>query len=77
MTWNYRLCKEAHSAGMQNEEVVYTFREVYYREDGSISAFSEAPAFPYSNSFDEMKWVLEKMQESLNKEVLDLDKLLR
>lgn len=77
MSWNYRLCKETYSAGTQDEELGFTIREVYYNDDGTISSYSENPISPYAHSPEEMKWVLEKMQESLNKEVVDLDLLFR
>lgn len=77
MSWNYRLCKQTFGKGTNLEEVTFTIREVYYKEDGSISGYTENPAYPRAETPEEMLWVLQKMQESLNKEVIDLDTLFR
>jgi hypothetical protein len=77
MSWNYRLCKTAYRAGTPDEEIELTIREVYYREDGSICSYSENAIAPRAETPSEMKWVLEKMQEALNKDLVDLDELFR
>lgn len=77
MSWNYRLCKETYNKGTEHEEIAFTIREVYYKEDGSISSYTENTASLLAESPEDMKWALEKMQEALNKEVVDLDTLFR
>lgn len=75
MAWNYRLCRETHYAGTDREEISLTFREVYYDELGKIIAHSENPVSIYGETVDDIKFALEKMQESLNKDIVDIDNL--
>ena len=77
MSWNYRLCKETLDKGTSYEDEWFSIREVYYKEDGSISSYSEKPANLFSETREDIKWTLEKMHEALNKEVVDLDTLFR
>lgn len=72
MTWNYRLYKQTYAKGTEIEEVSFTIRETYYDENGKINGYTE-PVSPQSESVEGMKWVLEKMQLALNKDVIDLD----
>lgn len=77
MSWNYRLCKETHNKGTEFEEVAFTIREVYYKDNGAISFYAENAANLYAESPEDMKWTIEKIQEALNKEVVDLDTLFK
>lgn len=75
MSWNYRLCREIYQPGTEHEEVMLTFREVYYDDSGRVIAHSENPVAIYGETVEDIKFALEKMQQSLNKDILDISDL--
>jgi hypothetical protein len=77
MAWNYRLCRQVYRAGTPDEEIVLTFREVYYDSKGAIISHSEKPVSIYGETIEEIRFALEKMNEALNKDVVDIDRLFR
>lgn len=64
MTWNYRVCK--------SEIDGYGIYEVYYREDGSIRAWSEDAIEPYGETFEELVEDFKYMSGAFAKEVIEL-----
>lgn len=72
MTWNYRVCKTTYT-GEGFEEVNYEIHEAYYNKDGSIWAVTQNAVAAHAESVQELKEVLSKMAEALNKPVIDLD----
>lgn len=72
MTWNYRVFKETYNKGNDDEEFIFSIRETYYDENGKVNGYTN-PIAPFAESLDGLKWVLEKMQIALNKDVIDLD----
>lgn len=73
MTWNYRVCKETYAKGTAHEEVGYTVREVFYDEDGKITNCGVNSASVFGENVEEIKIVLERMLESINKDIVDVD----
>lgn len=74
MTWNYRLCKETVNYSGESFES-FTVREVYYDEDNRISSVSSDPVDIVADGIDGITWMLDKIKESLSKDVLDLNSL--
>ena len=73
MSWNYRVCKEIYGKGTLYEEIGYTIREVYYDVNGRVTLCTEDSAGLYGESVNEIKAILERMQEAINKDVIDVD----
>lgn len=71
MTWNYRVCKETFP-----EDDYYSIREVYYNNNGEITAVTEDAVGVSGYTIDEMKFSLEKMNLALNKDVVDLNTIV-
>lgn len=61
MKWNYRTYKDKHGN--------FGFIEVYYREDGSISMYSDFIR-PHGENLNDLEEDLERMAEALNKPIL-------
>lgn len=71
MSWNHRVIKRVHSHKYLHEaEVFYEIREVFYDDNGDISAIAETPDV-MSDSLDGLKWTLNKMLESCDKPIID------
>lgn len=74
--WNYRVCKTTYSKGTQGEEVGFAIHDVYYNDKGEITAVTENSVGPYGETVDELLHSIDRMRESVNKEVIDLDTLV-
>jgi hypothetical protein len=66
MSWNYRVVKSKDDDG----EEYFAIHEVYYNKDGSIKLMTEEPVSVGSDTAEGIKWVLQKMVDSLKEEVL-------
>lgn len=66
MTWNHRVLK--HKDGEDNW---YQIHEVYYDKEGNVDGYTKDGASVGGNSLEELKWVLEKMLESIEKEIIE------
>jgi hypothetical protein len=66
MTWNYRVIKKDGHLGIHG---------VYYDEAGKIESYDLEPNKPLGDDLDDLRNVLELMIESLDKEILDFDRL--
>lgn len=64
--WNYRVTYD--------DDVLphYEVREVYYDDDGAVAGWTEQPMAPFGENLDELRDDLAKMQEALNRPVLDI-----
>lgn len=65
MSWNYRVLASEHEG-----EVFFEIHEVYYDKKHNPTSYTENPVSISGSNLEEVKWVLEKMNESLDKEVL-------
>ncbi|NET57640.1 MAG: hypothetical protein F6K47_16210 [Symploca sp. SIO2E6] len=64
ITWNYRVFQEADGD--------YIIREVFYSEDGSVTACSAKAVEPSGRTFQELAEELKSFQEALKLPVLTL-----
>lgn len=66
--WNHRVVKHTHPCG----SVELAIHEAHY--DGKVAeAITTDPTAPVADSVDELRWVLEKMIEALDKPVLNYE----
>ena len=71
MSWNHRVIKRVHNHKYLHEpEIFYEIREVFYDNNGDITAIAETPDV-MSDSLDGLKWTLNKMLESCDKPIID------
>jgi len=73
MSWNYRILQHRHPAGD-----TVALHEVFYEEDGSISAWSVEPECGHFESVDELERSLERMLNDVRRfkeAVLERDSL--
>jgi hypothetical protein len=75
MSWNYRVCKSTYTTENVSE-VSFDIREVYYNKAGDITALTENAIGVVGEDIDAIKFVLEKMQLALSKDVVDLDTII-
>ena len=75
MYWNYRIFKTLEDYGNNHKSFLYSVHEVYYDDDGTISAWTEREISPYGETFDEISKSMEMMAIALSKPVLFLDRL--
>ena len=68
MSWNYRVVREDDTDGTQ----VWTIREVYYNEDGSIKAWSANPQDPMGTTLRELQENVGMFQRALTMRGLDV-----
>lgn len=70
--WNYRMTRETGDDPLRYH---YAIREVYYNDDGTVSAWTAEPAVFSSSTLEDVAWALRKAQEALDKDVVDLDEI--
>ena len=71
MSWNYRVFKRIHNHKYLAEpETLYEIRETYYDENGQVNGWAEMPD-AIADSLDGLKWTLNRMMESLDKNIID------
>lgn len=63
--WNHRLIKREY-----DECVQFGIHEVFYNDDGSIYAYTEEPISVACDTEEDVKEILEWMQNCLDKPVL-------
>lgn len=74
MSWNHRVCKSVYNHEYLDEpETLFEIREVFYDENGDISAIAEEPDV-IADSLEGLKWTLNKMLESCDKPIIDYNK---
>ena len=64
--WDHRVVKET----LDNGEVWYSVREVYYNKDGSIFGYTDEPVGVVGESVDEIREELEMTLKCLDNPVL-------
>jgi hypothetical protein len=67
MTWNYRVVRHVGVDG----DVYYQIHEVYYDDDGKITAMTENGMAPLGETTTELQMELNRMIECMAKPVLD------
>lgn len=65
MTWNHRVIKK----GKDYEYLA--IHEVHYRDDGTISGYTERSIPVLGESVEELRTVLEQMLKALDKPIID------
>jgi len=73
MSWNYRLCKQTVTTPSGELETVFAIHEVYYEEDGQITAWTERPAYPMGETRDEFLGDMYHYRQAVEKGIVDLD----
>lgn len=68
MTWNYRVTRQLTDDGN-----IYAIREVYYRADGTIRAWSADPRDPFGETLDEIKTDLIHMVAAFDRPLVQLN----
>jgi hypothetical protein len=69
--WNHRVFKETLDDG----EVWYSVREVFYNDDGGIYAHMETPVDIAAESIDALREYLEWCLKSLDQPILEVGKI--
>lgn len=64
--WNYRIIKRENPSG----EVTYGIYEVHYDMEGNLKGHTENPISVIGESIEDLKFDIENLKESLNKDVL-------
>ena len=77
MTWNYRVIKRYSDVrfGQGTRDWYYGIYEVYYNENGDITAISEEPIAPVGNDFEDLRGEVGKMFSAFGRPVLDYDEI--
>jgi hypothetical protein len=66
MVWNYRVIEH---------EGIFYIHEVYYNDNGDITAISEDPMHPHGETIDELERDMEHFQQALGGPVLKKEKI--
>ena len=67
MSWNYRVIRTEDESG----NAVFRIHEVYYREDGSIESWTEAPVMSTGESASELREDIRHFLAAFRKPVLE------
>lgn len=67
MSWNHRVMKHIDPV---NKEEWLDIHEVYYHKDGQHHSYTKDAIDPCGSNIGELRWVLTKMLECLDKPVL-------
>ena len=62
MKWNHRVMKSGDE---------FVIREVYYKNDGTVEAWTAGPAIPSAETMEGLRWVVERYLEALDKPVIE------
>ena len=65
--WNYRVIKKRHA----DDSVTFQVHEVYYRDDGSIEGWTEAPVTPMGEEIAELRENIRHFSHAFRKSVLE------
>lgn len=66
MVWNYRV--------IEHDKLFY-IHEVYYNDNGDITAISEDPMHPHGETLEELKNDMEYFLQALSRPVLQKEKI--
>ncbi len=64
--WNYRIIRRENPSG----EVTYGIYEVHYDMEGNLRGHSENPISVIGGSIEDIKFDIENLTKSLNKDIL-------
>ena len=64
--WNYRIIKRENPS----REVTYGIYEVHYDMEGNLKGHAENPISVIGESIEDLKFDIENLRESLNKDIL-------
>lgn len=64
--WNHRVIKKTNPDGL----ILYSIREVYYNEDGTIFSYMEEPLSMVEETVEELKETLQRCLKSLDTPIL-------
>ena len=65
MSWNYRVVKDGE---------FYSIHEAYYNKgNDKARSITETSVLPVGEDVKELRWILERMLEALDKPVLDYE----
>ena len=67
MSWNYRVVKNTYEEGGE----YFAIHEVYYDGDGNPTSCTALPANFLGDDLDDLKAVLDMVQQAFDKPVLD------
>ena len=70
MTWNYRVVKQTHDTHA-GDEILFQIHEVYYDDDGNITAMTKDPVPLTSEGVEGLKEVLGQVLGAFDKPILD------
>ena len=65
-SWNYRVIRTE-----DGDEPWYAIHEVYYDDNHAVDGYTLRPVTVSGNSIDDLRWTLEQMLKSLDKEVIE------
>ena len=65
MSWNYRILQYP-----DGEDNFFQIHEVYYNDKGEPNSYTANGVTVAGESKESLKWVLEKMEEALDKPIL-------
>lgn len=78
MSWNYRVMRREGTQvlnGRAHNWTTYGIYEVYYRDDGSIEMWSDAPMDPHGEDFEELRRDFDLMVRAFDKPILSYNEL--
>jgi hypothetical protein len=64
----YRVSKQT----LKNGDVIFAIREVYPNKKREITSWTQDEIAPIGDSLDGLRWVLSKMIEACDKEIIDI-----
>lgn len=67
-SWNYRVVKR-----LENGEWTYSIHETYYSAQKKEEAITESPVQVSAETLADLRWVLERMLQALDKPLLNYD----
>lgn len=72
--WNYRVCREQEGEWDGHPQYLYSIREVYYEEDGTVQGWSAEPRPALGDCVDDLAETLKLMLADLyRRPIFDMD----
>lgn len=68
MDLQYRVSKQT----LSNGDIVFAIREFYPNNEGELTSWTEDETKPVAGSIDDLRWMLNKMIESLDKGIIEI-----
>lgn len=67
--WNYRVIRKPHP---DSQGASYEIHEVYYRDDGTVEAWTDSPVQPYGETPEELREDIRFLLQAFRQPVLEL-----